>query len=39
MCIRDSNESGRLINLVSDIIRLSQLDELSDEIEKVPVDI
>lgn len=33
------NESGRLINLVSDIIRLSQLDELSDEIEKVPVDI
>lgn len=33
------DESGRLINLVSDIIRLSQLDELSDEIEKVPVDI
>ena len=33
------SESGRLINLVSDIIRLSQLDELSDDVEKVPVDI
>ena len=33
------SESGRLINLVNDIIRLSQLDELSNGVEKTPVDL
>ena len=33
------SESGRLINRVNDIIRLSQLDELSNGVEKTPVDL
>lgn len=33
------SESGRLINLVSDIIRLSQLDEAAEDMEKAMVDI
>ncbi len=33
------NEAGRLINLVNDIIKLSQLDENSIPLEKEPVDL